>query len=386
MIVAKKSKSGRKDRTPVIPVWTWRDAVRQTDVPPLTKLICYTLANYLADAGKGCWPTVETLMADSGLSNRSVATHLANAEAAGLITIKREVGNDGRFKGTLYLPRFPSNAALPRDPAGTDHVNHPHADRPSEEYSRGDADRVKETHADRPSEDPSPGPREPDDSHRVKEVHGNYPTELSNPPPPKGGRVGGSSFLDELKAEGQPQHVVDLLIGRLLVAGQRPWKDVDPLGPAREICKAGKPHSVTVIERAAEALLRKQRYVLPPVADCIAAIEKAAAEERVRLSSQASQRAEQRSESEREARLQRERALKAMIGEILDGLELGGREELLAAFAAQLPEFDRASYRKFGWQVFSGRMSEFLAARGIAINLPPETSPASQGKQKDEAA
>src|SRR5439155_15577257 len=51
----------------------------------------------LSDVGEGAYPSVKTLMVDTGMSNRSVATHLAKAEAAGLLKIERtEAGADGR--------------------------------------------------------------------------------------------------------------------------------------------------------------------------------------------------------------------------------------------------------------------------------------------------
>jgi hypothetical protein len=101
-----------------VPVWTWREAIRKAPVPALTKHICNCIANYVSDVGEGAFPGVETLMKDSGMSNRSVATHLANAEGAGLLKIDRtEVGTDGRFKRSTYYPRFPEDAVLKRQAA-----------------------------------------------------------------------------------------------------------------------------------------------------------------------------------------------------------------------------------------------------------------------------
>ena len=162
------------------PVWCWRDAVRKADVPPLTKHVCNCLANYLSDCGTGCWPSVVALMADSGLSNRSVATHLAAAAEAGLIAIERRKGGDGRHQRTVYLPRLPDDADLARTPADM-------VDDPREAPSRG-ATQVKRAHVASPSEAPSRGPREPDDrtpreppSRRT--IHRELSTLPPNPPP-----------------------------------------------------------------------------------------------------------------------------------------------------------------------------------------------------------
>ena len=143
--------------TASIPVWTWRDAIRKSKAPALTKHVCNCIANYLSDVGEGCYPGVKALMNDSSLSNRSVATHIETAKKFGLLKIVREVGKDGRFKRTFYFPRFPDNTSLPREPAshGPNHVN--------------------DIHANRPDEPASPGPRERRGKNRVKEVHGNNP-------------------------------------------------------------------------------------------------------------------------------------------------------------------------------------------------------------------
>jgi hypothetical protein len=137
-----------------VPVWTWRDAIRKASVPPYTKHVCNMIANYLSDVGEGCYPSVKSLMADTGLSNRSIATHLENARQYGLLDIRREMGANGRFKRTYYFPRFPNDVELPRASAS-----------PSQTLPPAGAvsqNRVKLLHAG--------APREPDDANRVNLV------------------------------------------------------------------------------------------------------------------------------------------------------------------------------------------------------------------------
>lgn len=164
-----------------VPVWCWRDAIRKADVAPLTKHVCNCLANYLSDCGTGCWPSVTALMVDSGLSNRSIATHLAAAADAGLIVIERRKGADGRHQRTVYLPRFPDAAELARTPADM-------VDDPREAPSRGAA-QVKRAHVARPGEAPSRGPREPDDQNpreppSRRTIHRELSTLPPSPPAP----------------------------------------------------------------------------------------------------------------------------------------------------------------------------------------------------------
>jgi hypothetical protein len=139
-------------------VWTWRDAIRQAKVPTLTKTICWALANYISDVGEGCYPGVKRLMADTGMSNRSVATHLQNAVDAGLLHIERAERRAGRYGRTTYLPRFPTAAVLAGERTSGRGTS------PSERSSRGGR------------------PREPSARHRVNLPHGISPGEPTNSP------------------------------------------------------------------------------------------------------------------------------------------------------------------------------------------------------------
>lgn len=100
-----------------IPVWSWTGAVAVADVEPLTKLVCLNIARYLSDAGKGWRISVKQMMADTGLSNGSIATHLKKAEAAKILVIQRTAKPNGQRGVTLYKPRFPDNVELSREPA-----------------------------------------------------------------------------------------------------------------------------------------------------------------------------------------------------------------------------------------------------------------------------
>ena len=67
-------------------------AVRQISMPPTTKLVAITLATY-ADYETGeCYPSVQTLMGDTGLSNRAVIAHIKNIEKLGILIANRSNG------------------------------------------------------------------------------------------------------------------------------------------------------------------------------------------------------------------------------------------------------------------------------------------------------
>ena len=270
---------------PAVPVWTWRDAIRKTPVPPLTKHICNCIANYVSDVGKGAFPSVRQLIDDSGMSNKSVAAHLQNAVDAGLLEIEREKGKDGRFGRSTYYPRFPDDMVLKRradrvidaDEAD-DQVNELHAASPSEGDTRGDADddadQVNELHTDRPSEAASPGPSEPPSRHQVKELHSKrtIQVELSTHTPnpslperPPDVCVGGGKPVDpvliELGQAEQGRHVVESYIRPLWGALRLPGgvEAVPFLAGIRDALAVVEPE---VLERAA-LITQRTRTVWP---------------------------------------------------------------------------------------------------------------------------
>jgi hypothetical protein len=100
-------------------IWSWRNAIRKSELPPLAKLCCYVLADYMTDAAKGCFPSIATLMKDTGLSNTSIAKHLRLAIGAGLLVRHRFRDRAGHCAGTNYYPRFPERFDIKRegDPA-----------------------------------------------------------------------------------------------------------------------------------------------------------------------------------------------------------------------------------------------------------------------------
>lgn len=98
-----------------IPVWSWRHAVAKTNVPTLTKALCWAIGNYLSDAGKGCWPSMGALVADTGMCERSITTHLKTAAAAGLLQVRRIRNDKGHLGPYTYHPCFPKTVEFQTD-------------------------------------------------------------------------------------------------------------------------------------------------------------------------------------------------------------------------------------------------------------------------------
>jgi len=300
-----------------VPVWTWRDAIRKARVPALTKHICNCIANYVSDVGEGAYPSVRTLIEDSGMSNKSVSTHLALAEQAGLLRIEREpCGPDGRYRRSTYFPRFPDNAVLMRDPKRISTPANDEAD-PVDD-GEGGADHVKEVHAAKPSEGDTrgadehrvnlaPSPREPQGKNRVKEVHQNSPPELSIEPPTPRERASAQGDDPEIhKADRERVHkafglmiaelwdecpeyryVVELFVGPLHKATQRARSVEDYrafLASIRDGLGA-KDYEIAVLQRAVEIAL-DDRNVMPSRPNCLKFCEQAKTDVAVQRNSQ----------------------------------------------------------------------------------------------------
>lgn len=156
-----------------MPVWTWRDAIRQASVPPLTKLVLYSIANYLSDVGAGCFPGGECLVADSGMSQRSVTTHLQIAADAGLLVIEKRRSQGGQHLRNHYLPKFPDVAELARRPA-TELADM----QPTHNTENQAFDHVQEMHMDgEPCAADANGPCAAPASHHVQELPTNSPRD-----------------------------------------------------------------------------------------------------------------------------------------------------------------------------------------------------------------
>lgn len=73
-------------------------AVRQISMPPTTKLVAITLATY-ADYETGeCFPSIQTLMDDTGLSNRAVGLHIKHIENLGILVVDRSNGRRSYYR------------------------------------------------------------------------------------------------------------------------------------------------------------------------------------------------------------------------------------------------------------------------------------------------
>lgn len=104
------------------PLFTWRSAVVESDLSPTTRHVLLTLSLHMNERGGSCFPSTRLLARETGLSRRSVETHLGAAvEASWLDRQQREKRSDGRFTGYTYRAVVPHGNLLPTDQGNVVH-------------------------------------------------------------------------------------------------------------------------------------------------------------------------------------------------------------------------------------------------------------------------
>lgn len=99
--------------------WSWRHAVTRSGLPPTTRHVLLTLSIYMDETGRSCFPKVEDLAEATGLSKRSILTHIDAAVAAGWLKRGLHGFRGQRWRQLEYEPMWPErDADLPVDSDG----------------------------------------------------------------------------------------------------------------------------------------------------------------------------------------------------------------------------------------------------------------------------
>jgi hypothetical protein len=93
--------------------WTWRHAIIKSTLPPTTRHVLLTLACHLNDLGEDCFPSTLMLAEETGLSERSVCTHLAVAAERGWFVVRKHGYGKQKWARHEYLPRIPEGFEVP---------------------------------------------------------------------------------------------------------------------------------------------------------------------------------------------------------------------------------------------------------------------------------
>lgn len=87
--------------------FTWRGLVMKSSLAAYTKLVLHTLHGYMNDAGESCYPSIETIGKDSGMSKRAVILHLKIAAEVGFIEISKHGFKGRKWSRNDYKATFP---------------------------------------------------------------------------------------------------------------------------------------------------------------------------------------------------------------------------------------------------------------------------------------
>jgi hypothetical protein len=88
-------------------IWTWRHAIQQSKLQPTTKLVLFNLSCHMNDVGESCFPSTKKQADDTGLSERSVCTHLDKASEAGFLQITKHGFAGKKWARNEYVALIP---------------------------------------------------------------------------------------------------------------------------------------------------------------------------------------------------------------------------------------------------------------------------------------
>jgi len=148
-------------------VWSWREAVQKSDLPPPTKAILQNLANHMNAAGESCFPSTRLQAEETGYSERTVCTHLQKAVVAGFLKKSRHGFSGQGWARNEYFPTVPEGFELGH-PKPAPKQGPENSDNPPQGTERPSA----------PKSDNSAKGTEPDDKKALNVLQCNYQEEL----------------------------------------------------------------------------------------------------------------------------------------------------------------------------------------------------------------
>lgn len=89
------------------PFYEWRGAVLASDLQPTTRFVLLTLGCHMNDQGESCFPSIETLVSESGLSRAAVIKHLGIAKDLGWIVCEKHGYRNSKWARNDYRISYP---------------------------------------------------------------------------------------------------------------------------------------------------------------------------------------------------------------------------------------------------------------------------------------
>lgn len=139
----------------LLPLFDWRAAVCSQHGPekPTTRFVLLTLALHMSVKGDSCFPSIDKLAEESGLSRRAVIEHLQIAEATGWLAKKDRSTRSGQgWRRVEYYGLIPAGIEAKLRTPKTEVVHQDHQLEGGDFHAEGgDRDRKKVVHQGHPS-------------------------------------------------------------------------------------------------------------------------------------------------------------------------------------------------------------------------------------------
>lgn len=104
-----RSRKGAAENVAALPIiLKWRRGIMQSGLPSTTRLVLHTLSCFMNNDGSDCYPTTAQVAEASGLSERAVCTHIAQASDKGWLRVS--VKRTGQWKRHQYRALWPGLA------------------------------------------------------------------------------------------------------------------------------------------------------------------------------------------------------------------------------------------------------------------------------------
>lgn len=93
-------------------LFAWRNCLLSPEGPsnPTTRLVLLTLSTHMSQEGERCFPTTRRLAEQTGLSERSVITHIQRATQEGWLLVSKHGTNGQGWRRHEYHPLVPQRA------------------------------------------------------------------------------------------------------------------------------------------------------------------------------------------------------------------------------------------------------------------------------------
>ena len=96
-------------------VWSWKHAIADSNLKPMTKLVLYTISNYMNSYGGGCYPSVSKIADQCGLKERATYSHINAAIAEGFLVKTKRNLRGSKWASNEYQAAYPEEARLQKN-------------------------------------------------------------------------------------------------------------------------------------------------------------------------------------------------------------------------------------------------------------------------------